>query len=147
MHLNRFIILRACSNMRPYLSPIYFIQFSVVGLLLGITMCNIMFFADLELAIGAAMYVFALTIQTFPFCYVCNQIYSDCDELAFSLFHSNWFDARPQYKSSLIYFMHSVQQNITFFVASIFPINLTTNIKVRKSRNSIITLIICILSL
>lgn len=132
IHLNSFIIFRACSNMRLYLSAIYFIQFGVVGLLVGITMCNIMFFADLQLAIGSAIYVFGVTMQTFPFCFVCNLIYSDCDKLAFSLFHSNWFDARPQYKFSLIYFMHSVQQNITFTAGSIFPISLTTNIQVSK---------------
>lgn len=125
---------RACNIMRPYLSPIYFLQFLAVGLLFGVTMCNIMFFAEAAVAFESAVYAFALVMQTFPFCFVCTLIDADCDRLALSVFQSNWSGAQRQYNSSLIFFMHNVQKNITFTAGAIFPISLATNISVRKFR-------------
>lgn len=120
--------------MRPYLSPIFFLQFLAVGMLFGVTMCNIMFFADTTVAVESAIYAFALVMQTFPFCYVCTAIDADCDRLSLSIFHSKWTGAQRKYKSSLIYFMHNVQDNITFTAGAIFPICLATNISVRILR-------------
>lgn len=97
-------------------------------------MCNIMFFAETSVAFESAVYAFALVMQTFPFCFVCTLIDSDCDKLALSVFQSNWSGAPRQYSSSLIYFMHNVQKNITFTAGAIFPICLATNISVRKFR-------------
>ncbi|KAH8404281.1 hypothetical protein KR215_005641, partial [Drosophila sulfurigaster] len=123
-------ILDICDTLRPFFSATIFIQFLLVGLLFGLTMINIMFFANLTTGISSVFYLCALTCQTFPFCYTCTLIDADCDVLAFSIFNSNWLDATPRYKSTLRHFLHHAQKNITFTAGSIFPISLNTNISV-----------------
>lgn len=116
--------------MRPYISRTTFVQFLFVGLLFGLTMINLMFFVDLWTGIASVAYVIALFFQTFPFCFTCNLIESDCESLALAIFQSHWVDATRRYKSALIYFLQNVQQSISFTAGSIFPISLNTNIKV-----------------
>jgi len=118
--------------MRPPISGFIFVQFLCVGLLFGLTMINLMYFATFWTGISSVAYLLALICQTFPFCYTCTQIESDCDDLACSIFHSNWIDATPRYKTTLRHFLHNVQQNITFTAGAIFPISLKTNLSVRK---------------
>ncbi|KAH8359716.1 hypothetical protein KR093_008473 [Drosophila rubida] len=134
-------ILDICDILRPFFSATIFIQFLLVGLLFGLTMINIMFFANFSTGIASIGYLLALTCQTFPFCYTCTLIDADCDELALSIFNSNWLDATPSYKSTLRHFLHNAQRNITFTAGSIFQINLAANISVAKLAFSVVTFV------
>ncbi|XP_030556091.1 odorant receptor 42b-like [Drosophila novamexicana] len=135
------LIIKICNLMRPYISRTTFVQFLFVGLLFGLTMINLMFFVDLWTGIASVAYVIALFFQTFPFCFTCNLIESDCESLALAIFQSHWVDATRRYKSALIYFLQNVQQSISFTAGSIFPISLNTNIKVAKLAFSVVTFV------
>ncbi|XP_023175069.1 odorant receptor 42b-like [Drosophila hydei] len=135
------LILKICDLMRPCISQTTFVQFLFVGLLFGLTMINLMFFVDLWTGIASIAYIIALFFQTFPFCFTCNLIESDCEKLALALFQSKWSDATRPYKSALIYFLQNVQQSIRFTAGSIFPISLDTNIKVAKLAFSVVTFV------
>ncbi|XP_034488785.1 odorant receptor 59b-like [Drosophila innubila] len=134
-------ILDACNLIRPCLSQIICMQFLFVGVLYGITMMNLMFFVNFWTGISCMIYFFGIICQTFPFCYICTLIDSDCDDLALSIFSSNWQDASPRYKSTLRHFLHHAQQNITFTAGGIFPISLNTNISLAKMAFSVVTFV------
>ncbi|XP_068149664.1 odorant receptor 98a-like [Drosophila tropicalis] len=118
-----------------------FVQFLLIGAILGCTLVNLFFFADFWIGVLCMVYIFGLMSQTFPFCYVCDLIICDCDRLALALFHSNWIGASRRYKSTLIQFIYNAQQPITFTAGSIFPICMQSNIKVAKFAFSVVTFI------
>lgn len=71
-----------------------------------------------------------VSMQTFPFCYLCNMIMDDCQEMADSLFQSDWTSADRRYKSTLVYFLHNLQQPIILTAGGVFPISMQTNLNV-----------------
>ncbi|XP_002138288.3 odorant receptor 98a-like [Drosophila pseudoobscura] len=135
------LILEYVSVMRPVIETIIFVQFLLIGLLLGITMLNLFFFADFWAKLAIAAYINGLIIQTFPFCFTCDLLKDDCESLAFAIFHSHWKSSSRRYKSSLIYFLHNAQMPISFTAGSIFPIGLKTNITVAKLAFSVVTFV------
>ncbi|XP_046867900.1 odorant receptor 98a-like [Drosophila willistoni] len=126
------LILEYADLVRLLFSFNTFVQFILIGAILGCTLVNLFFFADFWIGLLCVVYIFGLMSQTFPFCYVCDLIINDCDRLALALFHSNWTGSSRRYKSTLIQFIHNAQQPITFTAGSIFPICMQTNIKVIK---------------
>lgn len=123
---------RCCNLMRPVMSQTIFIQFLLVGVVLGVTMINVLYFSGLFRAISSILFVTALLFETFPFCYLCDQLVNDCYELSNLLGESHWIDAEPKYKSTLKFFMHNLQQPIIFTAGGIFLISLHSNIQVCK---------------
>lgn len=69
-------------------------------------------------------------MQTFPFCYLCDLLEKDSEELSNLLGHSHWIDADRKYKSALQIFMLHLQKPIHFTAGGIFHISMNTNIKV-----------------
>lgn len=128
IYLHRF-----CDLFRPVISGTIFAQFLVIGLGLGLSMLNLLFFSTLLTGLATSVFIVVLMIETFPFCYVCELIDEDCNTLTSAIFHSNWLDANKRYKSTLIYFLHQTQQSINFIAGSIFPISMNTNIEVSSS--------------
>lgn len=102
--------------------------------MLGLTLINVFFFSDLWTGIASFMFVITILLQTFPFCYTCNLIMDDCDALAHAIFQSNWIDSGRRYQSTLLYFLHNVQQPIVFIAGGIFQISMSSNISVRLDR-------------
>ncbi|XP_034478114.1 odorant receptor 42b-like [Drosophila innubila] len=138
--LDHKLILKYCALIRPVISGTIFIQFLLIGLILGLTLISLFFFSDLWAGIASLFYVFTILMQTFPFCYTCNLIMDDCDALANAVFQSNWINSGSRYQSTLLYFLHNVQQPITFIAGGIFPISMSTNISVAKFAFSVITI-------
>ncbi|XP_022214393.1 odorant receptor 98a [Drosophila obscura] len=134
-------ILEYASIMRPMIEPVIFVQFLLVGLVLGISMINLTFFADSWARLSTLAYIFLQIAQTFPFCGTCDLIIEDCESLAVAIFHSNWRSASRRYVSTLFYFLQNVQVPISFTAGSIFPIGLSTNIKVAKLAFSVVTFV------
>ncbi|KAH8363507.1 hypothetical protein KR084_011044, partial [Drosophila pseudotakahashii] len=125
---------------RPAISGTIFVQFLLIGTCLGLSMINLLFFADIWTGLATVAYINGLMVQTFPFCFVCDLIKSDCEHLESAIFHSNWMHTSRRYKTSLIYFLKSSQNSIAFTAGSIFPISTSSNIKVAKLAFSIVTL-------
>jgi len=93
-------------------------------------MINLLFFADIWTGLATVAYINGLMVQTFPFCFVCDFIKSDCEHLEVAIFHSNWINTSRRYKTSLIFFLKNSQKTISFTAGSIFPISTGTNIQV-----------------
>ncbi|EDV32466.1 uncharacterized protein Dana_GF15846 [Drosophila ananassae] len=146
MELNKCIqdhrlILDYFNVLRPVFSKTIFIQFLLIGIVLGLSMIYIQFFATFWMGIINLVFMFDVCLETFPFCYVCNLIIDDCQELADSLFQSNWMSADRRYKSTLIYFLHNLQQPIALTAGGVFPICMQTNLSMVKLAFSVVTVI------
>lgn len=118
---------------RPIISRTIFVQFALIGSVLGLTLINVFFFSNFWRGLASFMFVITILMQTFPFCYTCNLLIDDCDDLANTIFQSNWTDAEPGYKSTLVHFMHHVQQPVIFIAGGIFPISMNSNISVSNA--------------
>ncbi|XP_022228728.2 odorant receptor 42a-like [Drosophila obscura] len=134
-------ILRFVDCLRPVISGTIFVQFLVVGLVLGFTLINIVMFANLGSAIAALFFMTAVLLETTPFCILCNYLTDDCYKLADALFQSNWIDCEQRYKKTLMYFLQKLQQPIIFMAMNAFPISVGTNITVTKFSFSVFTLV------
>lgn len=106
------------------------IQFMLIGAVLGLTMLGVMYSSDIFLKISSIILVIALLMETFPFCFLCDSLVEDSDDLCNILGQSHWIDAERRYKSTLRIFMHQVQQPIIFIGFSIIQISVNSNIKV-----------------
>ncbi|XP_034652156.1 odorant receptor 59b [Drosophila subobscura] len=135
------IILRCCDMIRPMISRTIFVQFALIGSVLGLTLINVFFFSNFWKGVASFLFVITILLQTFPFCYTCNLLIDDGDDLANTIFQSNWVDAEPRYKATLIHFLHNVQQPIIFIAGGIVPISMSSNISVAKFAFSIITIV------
>ncbi|XP_062127064.1 odorant receptor 59b-like [Drosophila sulfurigaster albostrigata] len=134
-------IIKCCNLMRPFMSLTIFIQFLLIGIVLGVTMINIMYFLDIMHSISSIVYLAGILVESFPFCYLCDLLVEDCDDLCNLLGQSNWIDAEPRYKSTLRIFMHNLQQPIIFVAGGIFLISMSTNIKMAKFAFSVMTVV------
>ncbi|XP_060648734.1 odorant receptor 42b-like [Drosophila nasuta] len=134
-------LLEYCNILRPLISRIIFVQFIMVGIIFGLCMTNLFFFADMWTCISTMSYIFGCIFQTFPFCYICNMMEDAVSDLTLSIFQSNWLGAPRRYKSSLLYFMHQSQQPIKFTAGSIFEISLATNINLAKFAFTVVTIV------
>lgn len=118
--------------MRPVISRTIFVQFLLIGLVLGLTLINVIHFASFLRGIAGILFFGAVLLQTFPLCYLCDLLVKDCEDLSNLIAQSHWIDAEPKYKSTLRIFMLHVQQPIVFIAGSIFPITISSNLKVGK---------------
>ncbi|EDW59091.1 uncharacterized protein Dvir_GJ10682 [Drosophila virilis] len=134
-------IKECCNMLRPVISGTIFVQFGLIGSVLGLTLINVFFFSNLWRGLASFMFVVAVLMETFPFCYTCNWLLDDCDDLSNALFQSKWIDAELRYKSTLTHFMHQAQQPILFMAGGIIPITMNSNISVAKFAFSIITIV------
>ncbi|XP_032294331.1 odorant receptor 42b [Drosophila virilis] len=135
------VILEYCNTLRPIVSATIFIQFLLCGLVMGLSMINLLFFSNFVTGLGTAIFLFDLVLQTFPFCFICNMIMDDCEELANCLFHSNWLSADRRYKTTLRYFLHNVQKPIVLSAGGVFEISMSSNITVAKLAFSVVTFV------
>jgi len=110
------------------ISATMFIQLLSVGLLLGLAAVSVQFYNTVMERLVSGVYAIAILSQTFPFCYVCEQLNSDCESLTNAVFHSKWIGADRRYRTTMLYLIHNVQQSILFTAGGIFPICLNTNI-------------------
>lgn len=125
-------IARCCHTIHPMISGTIFVQFALIGCVLGLTLINIFFFSNLWRGLSSTVFGIAVLSETFPFCYNCNLLMDECDELANGLFQSNWVDAERRYKQTLIFFMQQAQKHIVFIAGGIIPITMNSNITVSK---------------
>lgn len=121
--------------MRPYVSLNIFVQFLLIGLVLGLTLINIMLFSDILRGLPAIVLLIAALFQSFPFCYLCDLIVEDCEDLSNLLAQTQWVDAQPKYKATLKIYLQHLQQPIMFNAGGIFPVSMSNNIKVGSSIN------------
>ncbi|XP_017083185.2 odorant receptor 98a-like [Drosophila eugracilis] len=135
------LIKEFANTIRPAIARTIFVQFLLIGICLGLSMINLLFFADLWTGLATVAYINGLMVQTFPFCFVCDLIKSDCELLEMAILHSNWINSSRRYKSSLLYFLHNSQKSIAFTAGSVFPISTGSNIKVAKLAFSVVTFV------
>ncbi|EDW98459.1 uncharacterized protein Dyak_GE23764 [Drosophila yakuba] len=125
----------------PIIARTIFTQFLLIGVSLGLSIINVVFFADFWAGLATVVYINGLMIQTFPFCFVCDLIKSDCAHLEMAIFHSNWLNTSRRYKLSLIFFLQNCQNPIAFTAGSVFPISTSSNIQVAKLAFSVVTFV------
>ncbi|KAH8382367.1 hypothetical protein KR009_003202, partial [Drosophila setifemur] len=135
------LIKEFANTIRPVIACTIFVQFLLIGLLLGLCMINLLFFADFWTGLATVAYVNGLILQTFPFCFVCDLIQADCERLTMSIFHSNWLAQSRKYKTTMIFFLQNSQKSIAFKASSIFPISTSTNIGVAKLAFTVVTFV------
>ncbi|XP_017075635.2 LOW QUALITY PROTEIN: odorant receptor 22a-like [Drosophila eugracilis] len=135
------MILDYVNLLRDVLSGTIFAQFLLIGVVLGLSLINLMFFSTLWTGFGTCVFMFDVCMETFPFCYLCNMIIDDCQELANCLFHSNWTSADRRYKSTMVYFLHNLQQPIILMAGGVFPVCMQTNLSMVKLAFSVVTVI------
>nr|XP_016942950.1 odorant receptor 22a-like [Drosophila suzukii] len=135
------LILDYVNTLRPVFSGVIFVQFLLIGVVLGLSMINVMFFLSFWTGLGTCLFMFDVCMETFPFCYLCNMIIDDCQDLSDSLFQSNWTSASRRYKSTLVYFLHNLQQPIILTAGGVFPICMQTNLSMVKLAFSVVTII------
>ncbi|XP_070138913.1 odorant receptor 22a-like [Drosophila bipectinata] len=135
------LILDYFDVLRPVLSRSIFVQFLLIGVVLGLSAINVMFFTTFWTGIGTFSFMLGVSLETFPFCHLCDVIIDDSRKLSDSLFHSNWFTADRRYKTTLVYFLHNLQQPITLTAGGVFPICSKTNLAMVKLAFSVVTVI------
>ncbi|EDV32467.1 uncharacterized protein Dana_GF15847 [Drosophila ananassae] len=133
------LILDYVNALRPVFSKSIFVQFLLIGIVLGLSAINVMFFANFWTGLSTCVFMFDVCLETFPFCYLCDVIMNDCQELADTLFQSNWMAADRRYKATLVYFLHNLQQPIVLTAGGIFPICMQTNLSMVKLAFSVVT--------
>ncbi|KAH8417528.1 hypothetical protein KR222_001457, partial [Zaprionus bogoriensis] len=134
-------ILRCCNLVRPVVSRTIFVQFLLIGLVLGLTLVNIQLFSGVIRGLPAIVLSVAALFQSFPFCYLCDFLVEDCGQLSNLLAQSQWQDAPPYYKSTVKIFLHHLQQPIIFSAGGIFLISMDNNIKMAKFAFSVMTIL------
>lgn len=117
--------------MRPAISGTIFVQFLLIGVVLGLTVINLQYFSGIFRAISAIIFFTACLLQTFPFCYLCELLVEDSRDLSDLLAQSHWLDAEPRFKSTLRIFMINLQKPIIFIAGGIFPICIKSNFQVQ----------------
>ncbi|BFF95366.1 uncharacterized protein DMAD_12781 [Drosophila madeirensis] len=135
------LILDYFNALRPIYSGTIFVQFLLIGIVLGLSMINVMFFTTFWTGLGTVCFMVCVLLETFPVCYLCNMIIDDCQDLSDSLFQSDWTAASRQYKSTLVYFLHNLQQPIILTAGGVFPICMQTNLSMVKLAFSVVTII------
>ncbi|EDV32464.2 uncharacterized protein Dana_GF15844 [Drosophila ananassae] len=135
------LILEYVNALRPAFSGTIFVQFLLIGIVLGLSTINVVFFSTFWTGLGTLIFMFDVCLETFPFCYLCNVIMDDCQELSECLFQSNWISASRSYKSTLVYFLHNLQQPIILMAGGVFQICMQTNLSMVKLTFSVVTLI------
>ncbi|XP_033235603.1 odorant receptor 22a-like [Drosophila pseudoobscura] len=135
------LILDYVKALRPTFSGTIFVQFLLIGIVLGLSMINVMFFSTLWTGLGTVCFMFCVCLETFPFCYLCNMIIDDCQKLSDNLFQSDWTTASRRYKSTLVYFLQNLQKPIILTAGGVFPICMQTNLSMVKLAFSVVTVI------
>ncbi|KAH8281877.1 hypothetical protein KR054_003495 [Drosophila jambulina] len=135
------LILDYVNVLRPVISGTIFVQFLLIGVVLGLSLINLMFFSTFWTGLGTCCFMLDVCMETFPLCYLCNVIADDCQDLCNCLFQSNWITANRPYKSAVVYFLHNLQQPIILTAGGVFPICMQTNLSMVKLAFSVVTVI------
>ncbi|KAH8269307.1 hypothetical protein KR018_002316 [Drosophila ironensis] len=133
------LILDYIKILRPVFSGTIFVQFLLIGTVLGLSLIHVMFFATFVTRICVFVYIGCVCCETFPICYLCNILHHDCQELAESLFKSNWISASRAYKATMVHFLHNLQHPIVLTAGGIFIISIETNLSMMKLAFSVVT--------
>ncbi|EDW58758.1 odorant receptor 42a [Drosophila virilis] len=135
------VILSYCDVLRPLVGGTIFVQFLVVGMVLGFTIINIVMFANFGSRIAAFSFMCCIMLETTPFCILCNYLTDDCYQLADALFESNWIEQDRFYKKIVLQFLQTLQKPIVFMAGNIFSISVATNLTAMKFSFSVFTLV------
>ena len=114
-----------------------FVQFLIIGLILGITTIHIILFADILATIASLFYVASILAETFPCSFLANSLMDDSDEISLAIFHSNWPDEDRRYRQAIAFFLQHTQKTLVLTAMKIFPITMNSNINVSISISTI----------
>ncbi|XP_061402927.1 odorant receptor 42b-like [Musca vetustissima] len=124
----------------PVISGTMFVQFLIIGLILGITTLHIFLFADRLAVIASLFYVASILTETFPCSFLANCLMDDSDAISLAIFHSAWHVEEPRYKQMICFFLQHTQKTLILTAMKIFPITLNSNINVVKFAFSVYTM-------
>ncbi|EDW04471.1 GH24343 [Drosophila grimshawi] len=100
LYLLRCVFLMASVILCVLIGGTIFVQLLVVGLVLGLTIINIVIFSDIGSRISAMSFMIGVLLETTLFCILCNYLADDCNKLADALFESNWIDQEQRYRKT-----------------------------------------------
>uniref|UniRef100_A0A1A9V0Z9 Odorant receptor n=1 Tax=Glossina austeni TaxID=7395 RepID=A0A1A9V0Z9_GLOAU len=121
--------------MHPVISGTMFVQFLIIGIILGVTTIHIVLFANFFAIVASLFYVASILAETFPCSYLANSLMDDSDELSLAIFHSGWFNEEPRYKQVVVFFLQHTQKTLVLTAMKIFPITMNSNINVHFSHS------------
>uniref|UniRef100_A0A1A9WW49 Odorant receptor n=1 Tax=Glossina brevipalpis TaxID=37001 RepID=A0A1A9WW49_9MUSC len=127
--------------MHPVISGTMFVQFLIIGIILGVTTIHIVLFANFFATVASLFYVASILAETFPCSYMANSLMDDSDQLSLAIFHSKWRNEEPRYKQVVVFFLQHTQKTLVLTAMKIFPITMNSNINVVKFAFSVYTLI------
>ncbi|KAM7344211.1 odorant receptor 42b-like isoform 2-T4 [Cochliomyia hominivorax] len=133
-------IMEIYNTFSPVISGTMFVQFLIIGLILGITTIHIVLFADILAIIASMFYVVSILTETFPCSFLANCLMDDSDSIALAIFHSDWPNEEPRYKQMIAFFLQHTQKTLVLTAMKIFPITMNSNINVVKFAFSVYTL-------
>lgn len=129
--LHHFAISFSLYNLfSPVISGTMFVQFLIIGIILGVTTIHIVLFANFFAIVASLFYVASILAETFPCSYLANSLMDDSDELSLAIFHSGWFNEEPRYKQVVVFFLQHTQKTLVLTAMKIFPITMNSNINV-----------------
>ncbi|XP_059225356.1 odorant receptor 42a-like isoform X2 [Stomoxys calcitrans] len=124
----------------PVISGTMFVQFLIIGIILGITTLHIFLYADALAVVASLFYVASILAETFPCSFLANSLVDDSAALSHAIFHSAWHNEEPRYKQMLCFFLQHSQKTMQLTAMKIFPITLNSNINVVKFAFSVYTM-------
>ncbi|XP_075167083.1 odorant receptor 42a-like [Haematobia irritans] len=124
----------------PVISGTMFVQFLVIGLILGITTLHIFLYADTLAVIASLFYVASILAETFPCSYLANSLVDDSISISHAIFHSAWYYEEERYQQMVAFFLQHSQKTMQLTAMKIFPITLNSNINVVKFAFSVYTM-------
>ncbi|XP_065369759.1 odorant receptor 42b-like [Calliphora vicina] len=133
-------IMALYNKFSPVISGTMFVQFLIIGLILGITTIHIVLFADILAIFASMLYVASILAETFPCSFLANSLMDDSDNLSLAIFHSDWPSEEPRFKQMIAFFLLHTQKTLILTAMKIFPITMNSNINVVKFAFSVYTL-------
>ncbi|EDW12797.1 uncharacterized protein Dmoj_GI17868 [Drosophila mojavensis] len=118
------------------------VQFVVIAIDVGTALCALLFYAEnVNDKIYFISFIFAMTMQIFPICYLGTMVEYSFGQLHFAVYSSNWVDQSISYRKSVLIFAERTQRLPKQIAGNFIPIALTTFLANCKAAYSFCTLL------
>lgn len=120
-------IRRIFRTLKPVISRTMFLQYLITALGLGLTVINIMYFAEnsVEIALFSIINL-GILLKFLPCCFLGDRLAEINRGTITALYSSNWIDQSEEFKKTLITFMELNKKERYFYAGSLFRLNMST---------------------
>ncbi|CAD7086939.1 unnamed protein product [Hermetia illucens] len=134
------VIMRIFRTLKPVISRTMFLQYLITALGLGLTVINIMYFAEnsVEIALFSIINL-GILLKFLPCCFLGDRLAEINRGTITALYSSNWIDQSEEFKKTLITFMELNKKEKYFYAGSLFRLNMSTFLAIVKFAYSLAT--------